>query len=125
MGFIDSDADDRVEYLVVAQARGKLKVTGDGEVRNYPKARLFVLEDRTAVAVIPGSDGLTWENYPVGSSRLDSRSKLLTVTTTSGSELVLDGEGCGCNMGEVGNAGPADGPYRMTGVRDPEWHTVA
>jgi len=121
MGFVNASPDDRVEYLIVASARGKLRI---GSVQ-HAKARLFVLEDRTAVVVLPDpGGGLVWSTYAVDTSSYDPPSETLTVRLADGGELALDARGCGCGMGAVGNAGPVDGPYRLTAVRAPEWHTV-
>lgn len=123
MGFIDAAPDDRVEYLVVETARGTMRLG----VAAYEKARVFVLENRTVVVVLPGPedpDALSWDTYAVDTANYSPVTKILTVRLADGGELVLDGNGCGCNMGAVGNAGPNGGPYKLTPVRNPEWYTV-
>lgn len=128
MGFL-APAQQAPEVLVVATAMGKANIRPDAEspaTGAWAKARLFVLEDRTAVLVTPGPGPreVTRTSYLVAGSDWASASQTLTVVTDDGSIITMDARGCGCNMGMVGSAGPVDGAYRLSKVRAPEWHTV-
>lgn len=110
------------EVRVVHTVVGKLWV-GD---EHHPKARVWVLEDRTAVLVLPAAGrGVERRTEALTASSWDGGRKLLTAVTEDGQDLRLDGRGCGCNMGAVGNAGPVDGRYNIVRVRTPEWHEVS
>jgi len=127
MGFLRTGEDNRQEFLVVATARGKLHIDNGETGENYAKARVFVLEDRTAVVIVPDDSPrkLHWETFVVDSSSYNPATRQLVVALANGSVLTVDGQNCGCGMGAVGNAGPIDGPYKLTPVRNPEWHTAA
>lgn len=128
MGFMAS-ADQAPEILTVATAMGKASYAAGPDApatQSWQKARLFVLEDRTAVLIIP-DEGRAVERLPytVVASDWAATARRLTVVVDDGGILSLDGRGCGCNMGAVGGAGPVAGPYRLSKVRAPEWHTVS
>lgn len=109
------------EVLAVHTVNGKLWVGTD----HFPKARVWLLDGREAVLCTPGAAGaVERRTEALVASSWDPRTKVLTAETTDGRTIRLDGKGCGCNMGVVGNAGPLDGPYRITRVRTPDWHTV-
>lgn len=126
MGFLNGATEDRVEFPVVASARGRLTVDlPERGIVMHPKARVFILEDRTAVLVTPGDapGTVAREVFAVDTSMWVPHAKRLTASFVGGGGIDLDGSGCGCGMGAVGNAGPSDGGYRLTPVRAPEWHT--
>lgn len=128
MGWLSPADDDRVEYLIVASNRGKLHLeTPENGVEMFAKARVFVMEDRTVAVALPsGEPGkVAWRYFVAASSTYSPPTKMLAVNLENGGILRLDGSGCGCGMGAVGNAGPVDGPYRLTPVRAPEWHSSA
>lgn len=126
MGFLTAPDDTRIEFLVVATARGKLHVDNGETGENIPKARVFVLEDRTVTVIRPGTgkQKLQWASYAVDTSHYNAVTRQLTVALADGGVLTVDGQNCGCGMGAVGNAGPIDGPYKLTPVRSPEWHSA-
>lgn len=122
MGFLDGGDDDRAEWLVVASARGR--VTLGSTV--HAKGRVFVMEDRSVVLVLPGEGGrgVRRVEYVALTSEWHPASKALRVTLSDGHTLSVDASGCGCGMGAVGNAGPSEERYRLTKVRAPEWHSI-
>jgi hypothetical protein len=130
VGFM-TKSEPPLEVLTVATAMGKaqlLRPDDDGTMRQveyWGKARLFVLEDRTAVLIVgaPGG-GIERIVADILESAWVTGSRQLSVVVVDGDVLVLDGQGCGCGMGAIGNAGPVDGAYRLSRVRAPEWHTV-
>lgn len=128
MGFLTAPDDVRTEFLVVVTARGKLQAQGGALDGAHAKARVFVLEDRTAVVILPdtGPRKLRWYTFAVDSSTYNAATRKLTVTLADpdAGVLTVDGQNCGCGMGAVGNAGPADAPYKLTPVRSPEWHSA-
>ncbi len=122
MGFSKTAVDTRVEVPVVVSARGKLTLLGV----HHAKARVFVLENKTAVVVLPNPNDrkqLLRTSYEVLGSEWQPAVKLMIVHLDVG-VLMLDANGCGCGMGAVGNAGPTAEPYRLVNVRAPDWHTV-
>ena len=131
MGFLVA-AEPRPVFNVVATVAGKGTVRG----RTVPRARLYVLEDRTAVLCLPAESGkgVDRETLLVDTSSWSPSTKMLTVTGYTEESLaeeqplpvvfMVDGRGCGCGLGAVGNAGPVVGKYQIERVRAPEWHTV-
>lgn len=112
-----TNVDSRVTYEVVYTNRGRLT---DADGRVYGRARVFVLADRRVVTITPEGRRV----YEAVYSEVRRRTQLLTVQTTEG-VLALDTSGCGCGMGDVGNAPPEEGvPYRLVKVRAPEWHSA-
>lgn len=129
MGFL-APAEQAAEVLTVATAMGKaaLRPGPDAQATgSWPKARVFVLEDRTVVLVTPGPGPRTVERqtYLAEASDWNRTTSQLSVVLSDGAVLTVDAKGCGCNMGVVGSAGPTAEAYRLTKVRAPEWHTVS
>lgn len=127
MGFL-APAPDVPEVLTVATLVGPAQLGG----QRFPRARTFVLEDRTVVIVHQGPTGkgaIERLVLPVEASDFNSKTKQLSVIIggedpgMAGTALTVTNH-CGCGWGAVTNAGPTDGPYRLTKVRVPEWHTV-
>jgi hypothetical protein len=126
VGFL-APAEATPEYRVVGTAMGTArKLSAEGAVlEQWSKARMFVLESLEVVLVVPAGPGAV--DRVVGTtvaSEWNRQSRQLTAVLESGEILTVNGQGCGCNMGAVGNAGPSDGQYRLVKVRRPEWHTV-
>jgi hypothetical protein len=129
MGYLVAEPSVGVE--VVTTAAGKVDVAGT----RYPKARVWLLADMTAVVCLPvvktsvegvsngGIERRVLEGV-LGSS-WSEKTKLLTVNLSNGLSLTVDAKGCGCGMGAVQNAGPVAGRYTLNRVRRPEWHTVS
>lgn len=132
MGFL-APAPDVPEIRTVATLTGPAELTGpQGErLERWPRARTFVLEDQTLVVIHQAGRGAALERseYPVAASDYNSRTKRLSVViggddpALAGAALTVTNH-CGCGWGAITNAGPTDGPYRLTKVRTPEWHTV-
>ena len=120
MGWARTTVETRPTIEVVASGKGRL-VSPSGA--RHPKARLWVLADRTAVVCLPDGNGVRRVTVEVESSVFNRAAETLVVLAAEG-EFSLDMRGCGCGMGAVGNAGPIDGSYRVERVRAPEWHEV-
>ncbi len=129
MGFTKQPAGV-AQFNVVGTTAGSAEVLDpDGRVRaRHPKARMFVLADRTAVLVTPTVGGparsVDRETFTVLESSWQRSAAQLTAVTADGAVLVAKSNGCGCGLGAVGNAGPTGSSYRLHRVRAPEWHTV-
>jgi hypothetical protein len=124
MGFTGT-RPPRVQVLTVATVNGSVTALG----RQHPKARVWLLEDRTVVLCIPDKTApgrVRRETYAaaVSHARWQNRSKLLTVTLLgeAGGTIVVNAKGCGCGMGAAGNAGPTAEAYDVVRVRQPEWY---
>lgn len=128
MGFL-APAEPVAEVLTVATALGRATLLegADGPaIGQWPKARVFVLADRTAVLVTPSAENaraVDRQTFDVEASDWSRSAKVLTVVTSDGQILSVSAKGCGCGMGIVGNAGPTAEAYRLVKVRAPEWHT--
>lgn len=127
MGFMRT-APERPTVETVATASGKVTLLNSEagtQVAHWPKARLWILADRTAV-VVWSPDGKTVERtaHDVVASSHDRRARMMTVQTTAGLTITAPTGGCGCGMGVVGSAGPVEGPYKVVRIRTPDWHEV-
>ena len=90
----------------------------------WAKARLWILEDRSIMAIVPGQNGADVERIPLGTVEEAVRVRgEVTITLTDSDEPIRFRERtCGsCGMGAVGSAGPVEGKWRMERVRLPEW----
>jgi hypothetical protein len=124
MGFTGT-APPRQQVLTVATVNGSVRALGE----TYPKARVWLLEDRTVVLCVPDRTApgrVRRESYngAVESAHWAARSKQLTITLGGGETVAVNAKGCGCGMGAAGNAGPTAGAYDVVKVRQPEWYTV-
>lgn len=120
MGFIDAAPREQVHTVATLAGRATLGST------SWPKARVYLLEDRQAVLIVPDPDNrgkVVRIPFDVTTSTWDAREKSLVMLTQDG-ELAVDGKGCGCGMGAVGSAGPVEGRHDLIRVRAPEWHVV-
>lgn len=121
-------ATDRETVEVVAIGTGKVTGPWSG-----PKARLWLLGNRTMVLVRPHPSDpkeVVRTVLEVETASNDRRAKRLSVTTfDQGAEgptstWSVSTAGCGCGLGVISSVGPIDGPYRSVRIRPPEWYTV-
>jgi hypothetical protein len=134
---------DSVDISVVATAPGSATLMG----QNFPKARVWILEDRSAIVCSVGPGGIERRKVFVRHGSFNRQTNRLvaevsqlpiveeSVTADIASAdaepsppsteqplmLIVDASGCNCGMGAVANAGPFDSPYNIIRVRDPEW----
>ena len=113
--------------MAVATVNGSI----GGDLGTHPKARVWLLEDRTLVLCVPDKTApgrVRRQRYDgaVRAARWQNRSKLLTVELTGDSSptVTVNAKGCGCGMGAAGNAGPEPGAYDVVRVRQPEWYST-
>lgn len=113
--------NDDYQYVhTVYTSAGALRV---GE-QMWPKARLWVLEDRTIVAIVPGDSISEVERITIGEAVSGVLARGEATFTLSGSDETVQfrERTCGsCGMGAVGSAGPVEGKWRMERIRLPEW----
>lgn len=121
MGLITKDRSDYIYVNTVFTAPGKLKIGTD----QYRKARLWVLEDRTVIAVVPGTeDGGVWRrNLGLAERIVRTSRRELRVELAEDPDLAVEitESDCGCGMGYVASAGPVLGKWKIVRVRRPDW----
>lgn len=121
MGFL-SPPPERTQCSVVETGIGKVFWPGG----QNSKARLWMMEDRTAVICIAGPDGVNRIEFSgIVAAVMSPSKKETTVTLEDGGQIVLDARGCGCGMGAIGSAGPVPGSYDVNRVRADWYSTVA
>lgn len=115
------ERSDYQHVLTVYTAPGKLT---HGSM-TYPKARLWVLEDRQVIACVPEQPrGVLRIQMGLVSELRKTAPRQHTLTMEDGSTSVLHEASCACGMGRAGSAGPVDGKWKMDRVRRPEWYIL-
>lgn len=122
MGLITKDRSDYTYVNTVLTSPGQLKIGSE----QWRKARLWVLEDHTVIAVVPGEgEGGVWRRN-LGTAerivRVARREVRVELVEDPGLEIALTEADCGCGMGYVASAGPVTGKWKIVRVRRPDWY---
>ena len=115
-------APPAVEIRFVFEGTGGTVLAYNGELRSWPKSRLWVLADGVAVLRIPEGVYGGVGRLELGQvSRLTVRGKNAEARLLDGGNLRLAGDGCGCGMGAVASAGPIDENHKLTRINPEGW----
>lgn len=118
--FIPENSDYQ-HVLTVYTAPGKVTAGA----MHYPKARLWVLEDRQVVVCAPEQPrGVLRVQLGLLTELRRSGPRQHTLTMEDSSTVVIEEASCACGMGRAGSAGPVDGKWKMDRVRAPEWYVL-
>lgn len=125
MGF-SGPAPVRDQILTVATLNGSAQILG----RSHPKARVWLLEDRSLVVCLPDRTApgrVRRESLgEVAQAVWNERTKILLATLSGGGTVTVNARGCGCGMGAVGSAGPTESKhFDVVRVRQPDWYVLA
>ena len=122
MGYL-RPSPPREEIFTVLTLVGRASLP-DG--RDFRKSRLWVLEDRRVVLVVPGETSGTVERLELGQAvelqLTDRRSQEHKVIFGDLSEMNFRPARCNCGMGVVGSASITDDPWELVKVRRPDWY---
>ncbi len=151
MGFL-KPATPKTRVEVITSTHGNTFVTWPPSVdahsapalpvgHSHPKSRQWLLADKTVVLILnadpdlhPG--GVIRHVFDVVSSSWNRKTKILTTLVAHPADpevsfvITTNGQGCNCNQGPAGNAGPINGPYEIAMVKtsetpDFDWYTRA
>lgn len=95
-------------------------------VGRWPIAQMWVLEDRTVLAIVPTEDNRSTVRLSLGMAdemRRESRKNVVIVLADESGTITLTETRCACGS-PVNGVGPVDNRWRMIRVRPPRWATL-